>query len=653
MSSESPEFRLARIDAEIQDRLNRGETPSAGAYIAAHPDLRAGIEAIFERRRVIEGLLGSPSAPDPPRESGIAGYALAGPLRELTVGCVYDARSPSGDPVDLLVLAPGLPQDARRRVVEQAESFRRRIHEALVPVHEAGFWHGIAWVAWRRAARDGGSPASPFGEGEARRLARALSALHEAGIAHGALCEHVLDASGPGGVMIRWSGVGGAASVPAGSEDAPGCLAVRGCLSAARPGAAAAGRDVEGLAAALLAGAGGGLSSGCRRVLEEARGGAFATGRDLVRALEAAGPAPARRFGVSRPSAAAAVLFVLVSAWFFLCFQPPREAARRRRALEAALDGGSPARVSAAFSDLIAGTAWESWGPDLLPRVLDLAETKVRAGRPEEVGDIVRTVVGTGVRDERVARLRRIVENRARIELRAGDLRAAVFASDPAGRRGALILTGARPGPLEMTGGWFVLAAGAGDGRTVERLFRVDREVTAFRGQGDLAFAFDAPGLAAIAGVGEAGEGLDPGPVTLSRYRIAIGRLLRAGDPHALCHPDEPAGREHRLPAPAEDGAAGSPATDVDFFDAWAAAAWLGRRLPDPAEIDEAGARPGEPPIGAEWCRGAGTSAGRIVVHRDGATSRGVRGDDPRVDPGLRSRDLGFRTAAIAQIPAE
>ena len=82
---------------------------------------------------------------------------------------------------------------------------------------------------------------------------------------------------------------------------------------------------------------------------------------------------------------------------------------------------------------------------------------------------------------------------------------------------------------------------------------------------------------------------IDRCPVTTERYREFLEKIEKSDD-HSRCHPDEPRGKSHR-PARMEDPrnkGENLPMVGIDWFDAYAYAAWAGKRLPQEPEWEKA-----------------------------------------------------------------
>jgi formylglycine-generating enzyme len=97
---------------------------------------------------------------------------------------------------------------------------------------------------------------------------------------------------------------------------------------------------------------------------------------------------------------------------------------------------------------------------------------------------------------------------------------------------------------------------------------------------------------------------IDKTEVTNERYDKFAAAIAKSGD-HSKCSPDEPAQRDHapfRLRTGGSNGPR-QPVAGVDWYDAYAYAAWVGERLPTEAQWEKAarGTDGREYPWGDDW----------------------------------------------------
>ena len=120
---------------------------------------------------------------------------------------------------------------------------------------------------------------------------------------------------------------------------------------------------------------------------------------------------------------------------------------------------------------------------------------------------------------------------------------------------------------------------------------------------------------------------IDSTEVTNAQYRAFLAAVNGRTGPWT--HPDQPAGWNHVPPAstwndPAWNGD-DQPVVNVAFWDAWAFAAWSGRRLPTEAEWIQAAAKHPESGTLRRWPTGSETSHAKMLV----ISETGARGTRP------------------------
>jgi iron(II)-dependent oxidoreductase len=96
---------------------------------------------------------------------------------------------------------------------------------------------------------------------------------------------------------------------------------------------------------------------------------------------------------------------------------------------------------------------------------------------------------------------------------------------------------------------------------------------------------------------------IDRTPVTNAEYLEFARAIEQEG--HGTCHPDEPAGKDH-WPSHARDprfGGDNMPVVGIDWYDAYAYAAWRGKKLPSETQWEKAarGVDGRDYPWGNEW----------------------------------------------------
>ncbi|MFO0957969.1 MAG: serine/threonine-protein kinase [Isosphaeraceae bacterium] len=207
---------------EIDRRLQAGERPGPGEYLARFPGFEAAIGEAFGASTTVEltativrddaptlpvtgaGCMTDsvvevepdPSPADPSVAEALAraGYEVTGVLGRGGMGIVYEAvQSGLGRSVAIKVLRAGLfaGEDECRRFLHEAEAVGRLNHPAIVPIYEVRGGPGLPFFSMRRiggAALDRKLEAGPMPIRDAARLvariARAVDEAHRHGILH-------------------------------------------------------------------------------------------------------------------------------------------------------------------------------------------------------------------------------------------------------------------------------------------------------------------------------------------------------------------------------------------------------------------------------------------------------------------------------------
>jgi serine/threonine-protein kinase len=133
-------------------------------------------------------------APVPRIGTEFAGFRIEGLLGRGGMGVVYRAEHPRlGVPIALKVMDPDIAMDEgfRERFVREARAAARLRHPNIIPVYDAGEWHGDLYIAMRHI--DGEDLGALLGQGPlpvdetcaiGQQVASALDAAHRSGVVH-------------------------------------------------------------------------------------------------------------------------------------------------------------------------------------------------------------------------------------------------------------------------------------------------------------------------------------------------------------------------------------------------------------------------------------------------------------------------------------
>ena len=153
----SEEETLAAIQGELQDALNRGETPDLGRWQARHPRLAPRIESLARRLDMVNDALLGDMLSCPAREATDRGalgkFRLHYRIATHAAGPIYLAEDESGERrVELLILRPMIDDEDAWRILKDAELTREVELPGFAPVSEVGEVRGVRFIAWDHAA---------------------------------------------------------------------------------------------------------------------------------------------------------------------------------------------------------------------------------------------------------------------------------------------------------------------------------------------------------------------------------------------------------------------------------------------------------------------------------------------------------------------
>jgi hypothetical protein len=265
-------------------------------------------------------------------------------------------------------------------------------------------------------------------------------------------------------------------------------------------------------------------------------------------------------------------------------------------------------------------------------------------------------------------RLDRLARNVGLLVVTDSSRPVAIFASDREGVRARRIELDAGAGRrfVQAPAGYYLVRVSPGpadpaSSLPLEWLIRLDREQPSCRVIGDVKLLIEPDSVTLPQGApGSPNETTVPVvSATIEDYERFLEHWTRSGKRHIYCHPDEPPDKDHAASprrGAGREAAAGlaerrrAPVVGIDFFDAWACARFLGRRLPSLAECLglPVATLPAASSVEEEWTssRGVGPEASGVAVRVFVPKAASVSGDpgngrdasplEPAVNRGFR-----------------